>query len=266
MTLSDFSNQFDTLANSYADTQVFGTGHFGPLVFDEYEKSVFLTLAQENVVKSCYTSDTELNFEQTEEARRSLDALVRTWTFNYGEQPFEEKGVTGLPENFQPYELIQGKVHTTFLIPQSIWYIVYEEAQFSEDSGECTDGNAALVVPTTHDTFYRTVRNPFRGPNGNRVLRLNAGHWMKDNSNIENYEKIELVANSPIQKYRIRYIKRPSPIILKDLPGRLNINGKQKAMNCELHDSLHSIILANAVTLAVNSRKEGQADTKKKSS
>lgn len=45
MTLQDFSDQFDTLANSYATTQMFGTGHYGPLVFDEYEKSVFLTLA-----------------------------------------------------------------------------------------------------------------------------------------------------------------------------------------------------------------------------
>lgn len=127
-----------------------------------------------------------------------MDALVQTWVFNYGEEPFADKGVTGLPENFKPYELIQGKVHSTFLIPQYVWFIVYEEAIFAEGSGECTDGNAALVVPTTHDTFYRTVRNPFRGPNGNRVLRLNAGHWMKDNNNTESYEKIELVANSPV--------------------------------------------------------------------
>ena len=54
----------------------------GKLEFDEYEKSVFLTKAQEELVISIYDGKnlSGESFENTEEARRSLSSLVKTFT------------------------------------------------------------------------------------------------------------------------------------------------------------------------------------------
>lgn len=53
MTNEEFSNEFDTLINSNSTISLYGMEL--PLEFDEYEKSVFLTKAQEEIVEGLYT-------------------------------------------------------------------------------------------------------------------------------------------------------------------------------------------------------------------
>lgn len=102
-------------------------------------------------------------------------------------------------------------------------------------------GNAYTnVMPITHDDFYRTYNNPFRGVTNRRALRLTAANKL-----------YEVVSKYDIDKYFIRYVKRPEPIILEDLPDGLTINGKDEAQTCLLDESLHDVILSNAVQLAL---------------
>lgn len=54
--------------------------------------------------------------------------------------------------------------------------------------------------------------------------------------------------------YKIRYVKRPSPIVLEDLPEGLTINGESTETNCELNPALHIDILNKAVELAMATR------------
>ena len=81
MTLEEFSNEFDTLINSYDNTSQFGITSSN-VEFNEYEKSVFLTQAQEEIIKELYTgkNTTQDSFEKTEEIRRYLGSLVKTST------------------------------------------------------------------------------------------------------------------------------------------------------------------------------------------
>ena len=69
MTTEEFSNEFDILLNSYSskDNQ--------SVNIDEYEKSVFLTKAQEDLIISAYNgkNSTYDAFEKTEEIRRYLN-------------------------------------------------------------------------------------------------------------------------------------------------------------------------------------------------
>lgn len=53
MTTKEFSDGFDTLLDSYSASPEFGSTT--PLAFDEYEKSVFLTNAQEEIIIEIYT-------------------------------------------------------------------------------------------------------------------------------------------------------------------------------------------------------------------
>lgn len=53
MTTEEFSNEFDTLLNSYSTIEAFGKTP-NTVELDEYEKSVFLTNAQEEIVIGMY--------------------------------------------------------------------------------------------------------------------------------------------------------------------------------------------------------------------
>ncbi len=56
MTTEDFSAQFDVLINSFALSSPNGIMlNPSDLQFDEYEKSVFLTKAQKDIVTGLYT-------------------------------------------------------------------------------------------------------------------------------------------------------------------------------------------------------------------
>jgi hypothetical protein len=56
----------------------------GTVVLDEYEKSLFLTQAQEEIVINLYNGKNPYgdSFESTEELRRYLDELVKTKSYD----------------------------------------------------------------------------------------------------------------------------------------------------------------------------------------
>lgn len=72
MTVSEFSNEFDILYNNINSNIAPG--------LNEYEKSVLLTEAQENLIKSLYNGHNvyQDSFEESEEIRSYLSGLVKT--------------------------------------------------------------------------------------------------------------------------------------------------------------------------------------------
>jgi hypothetical protein len=63
-----------------------------------------------------------------------------------------------------------------------------------------------------------------------------------------------LAANETIESYKIRYIRRPCPIVLVDLPNELEIDGFTKEQDCELNPILHPEILQKALEIAISTR------------
>lgn len=63
---------------------------------------------------------------------------------------------------------------------------------------------------------------------------------------------IELIGNNPLKgTYTLRYVKKPSPIILTDLSEiDVSIDGRQSITECELPSNMHREILQRAVELA----------------
>jgi hypothetical protein len=100
-----------------------------------------------------------------------------------------------------------------------------------------------LEAPTTVDEYYNVLNNPFRGPSNNRAIRLD----IEDNT-------VEIISNLDINSYIIRYVSRPNPIILTELPIDLSINGKNQITSCDLNPALHRQILERAVRLALISQ------------
>lgn len=241
MTNKQFSEEFDTLLNSYANQGFFGEGTSRyDIVLDEYEKSVFLTQAEKQFIIDYYSGRSPIgfSFEEKEEIREALDTLVITTELN-------EMDNEDVPETVK--HLYQDNhLFTFYSIPANLLYIIFEEVKFSSYISDCNKGAAALVVPSTHDDLWHRLQNPFRGTNKQRVLRLNAA------DNI-----IELVSDYPIGSYLLRYVEEPKPIILIDLPNGLTIDGTSVETECKLPSITHHVILNNAVRLALQSKMIG---------
>ena len=222
MTNKEFSDGFSTLLNSFGITP--------NITLDEYEKSTFLTNAQEQLIIDIYSGRNVIygkSFEQTEELRRYLSNLVETY-----ETSTKVTGKLGL-----------SKDSVFFEIPQDTWFITYEVALLKDSRLGCLDGIEASVVPLPQDDLYRAKDNPFRGPSKDRVLRLDIKS-----------DLAELISKYNVDKYLMRYISQPAPIILVDLPDGLSINGVSTESECELNPVVHRAILERAVQLAIISK------------
>ena len=222
MTNKEFSDGFSTLLNSFGVTP--------NITLDEYEKSTFLTNAQEQLIIDIYSGRNIIygkSFEQTEEIRRYLSNLVETY-----ETSTKVTGKLGLSQDSVFFE-----------IPQDTWFITYEVAFLKDIRLGCLDGIEASVVPLPQDDLYRAKDNPFRGPSKDRVLRLDIKS-----------DLAELISKYNVDKYLMRYISQPTPIILVDLPDGLSINGVSTESECELNPVVHRAILERAVQLAIISK------------
>ena len=222
MTNKEFSDGFSTLLNSFGVTP--------NITLDEYEKSTFLTNAQEQLIIDIYSGRNVIygkSFEQTEEIRRYLSNLVETY-----ETSTKVTGKLGLSQD-----------SVFFNIPQDTWFITYEVAFLKDSRLGCLDGIEASVVPLPQDDLYRAKDNPFRGPSKDRVLRLDIKS-----------DLAELISKYNVDKYLMRYISQPTPIILVDLPDGLSINSVSTESECELNPVVHRAILERAVQLAIISK------------
>lgn len=231
MTIGEFSNGFDTLINSYKRFKDFDKQELlDSIEFNEYEKSQFLTIAQEELVVSLYTGRNSQgdSFESTEELRRYLSNLV-------------------MEKNLKPITNTSGKpiglssTSKFFTLPIDVWFLTYEAVIIS--NGKCEDKTSMKVYPVKQDEYQNIKDNPFRGANDRRALRLDLSEG-----------NVEIICKYTVTDYYIRYIKKLSPIILEDLPNDLSINGINKTTECELHEALHQKILERAVMLALQSK------------
>ena len=222
MNVQEFSNSFDTLLQPYIAKESFSEQN--NLAFDEYEKSIFLTKAQEQIVLELYQE-----LEQSEEIRKYLSNLIKT--DNY--VPVGEQNETLINNNFKSYKVE---------ISNDILFMIYEQCTLS-DENNCINNKIVSVVPTIHDDLDKVLKNPFKSPNNRRVIRLDF-----DN-------KIELISKYNISNYKVRYLKKPNPIILVTLEDNLSINnGDTKVSNGETNPILHERIVQRAVQLAVQSK------------
>ena len=220
MDVQELSNLFDTLLQPYITKDV--SGEQNTLAFDEYEKSIFLTKAQEQIVLELYQE-----LEQSEENRKYLSNLIKTGNY----VPIGEQDETLINNTFKSYKVE---------IEDSVLFMIYEQCTLS-DENNCINGRIVSVVPTIHDDLDKVLKNPFKSPNNRKVIRLDF-----DN-------KIELISKYNISNYKIRYLKKPNPIILVKLED-LNIDKKQEVSNGETNPILHERIVQRAVQLAVQSK------------
>lgn len=222
MNTGEFEREFDILYNNIMSNAA-------PSI-DAYEKSVFLTKAQEEIVTAIYDG----SFEHTEKAIEYLDVLVTTETLDSAESL----------DVLNP-SLNSKKINTNskfFKLSSKAMFITYE-ALLMKDKDNCGKEILVSVKPTKQDEYHRIRKNPFRRPRKSEALRLNVE------------DMLEIISIDNNYYYQVRYIRRPNPIVLYNEPG-LTVEGVDIITECELTPSLHRAILDRAVQLAALAYKQ----------
>lgn len=220
MTSQEMALEFDILYNNIASNMAPG--------IDAYEKSVFLTKAQEQIVTAIYDG----SFEGSEKLRECINPLVVT-----EECKEDSTKRTGVENNSK-----------FFVFPKEAWYIVYEYITLTSDN-HCDNGRRVAVKPVLVDEYHRIRRNPFRRARKDEVLRLNT----------EGVIEIVTSANYKNYTYTMRYLRRPKPIIIGTGDASLTINDNKSTefdsdyngQGSELLTAIHRTIVETAVNLAI---------------
>ena len=238
MTTTEFSNTFDILYDNIASKSAPG--------LDLYEKSVYLTKAQLEIVKNHYLNQNkyQASFEGNEKRRIDLKELIK----NYETSTLltSDVGISNLSKFYQ--------------LPTDLFLTIQEQVTFNS-TNDCLNDKVIKVVPKTYDEYNIQIKNPFKKPDNNVVWRL-------DYSKQNGIDNVELLSIHDIKKYQLRYIKFPSPIILTplllgDFIGmELSINNQTDEQTSELDESIHDEILNRAVELAVRDYKESNLQNK----
>ena len=230
MDLKEFSDSFDTLINSYGSKIGLGEQLSQTVALDEYEKSVFLTKAQEDIVISLYTGKNTYkdSFESSEEMRRYLAPLIA----EAKKEPITN--TSGIPLGIASNSKF-------FTLPEDLWFITYEAVKVSDS--KCPSLNTLRVYPVKQDEYHTIKDNPFRGVTDRRALRLDLSEG-----------NVEIICKYNVSEYYVRYIRRLPPIVLIDLPDGLKVGDTDSESECVLHEALHHKILDMAVRLALQSK------------
>lgn len=253
MTITEFSHEFDIYYNKIASNSAPG--------IDLYEKSVYLTKAQLEIVNNYFNpkgNKYDKGFEASSKRRADLRELIRPYiSTTLSTILTSDDGIS--PDS------------QFFRIPEDVYMIIQEKGRV--DAVDACEGYTSKTIeeyryikvkPITHDEFNIQEKNPFKKPDSSVVWRL-------DMYSIESTDAlpgkfttepiplkvVELVAPFEINQYKFRYVKYPDPIILVNLLTeypyeQLSIDGITAAQTCALGKSIHREILNRAVEMAAS--------------
>ena len=262
MTTQEFSNTFDTLLNSYNSQGMFGEqASKGEIVLDEYEKSVLLTQAQDIIVKQ-YFEGGGVNGGFDDSTRRQIDFsnLITVEVLTKESSPT----ITSYDERSVVYKTPAINIGTEQapVYQAKVLYILNEKIVVTTSVEGVTKKRQYIVVPINYKEYDRQMSKAYAQPLKKQAWRLFQDSGVSGNSTIDLYSEIipveGSIATGEDPKYKIRYIRRPKPIVLVDLEfntqSDLEIDGVKTVSECELNPIMHMDILNKAVELAYTTR------------
>lgn len=233
---TEWNLEFDILYNNISSNKAPG--------ISAYEKSVFLTQAQEQILKGYFTpkgNKFQEGFDNSTE--RHIDFANITVVKDCISATNVFLSQDGTKYYYGAYEM-----------PDDMLAIVNEIVTVKR-GGENGPELNLQVIPLPYDDYVLTQSKPYKFPlryQAWRVINLNKG---------QSKPIFEIIANfgDIIKSYKIKYIRKAKPIIIGDI-GDLTIDGYtsgdtgNNTVNpsnpCELDPILHREILQRAVELA----------------
>jgi hypothetical protein len=228
----EFDDRFDVLYNNITSNQAPG--------LNAYEKSLFLTKAQDEILKNYFNPKGNKYQEGFDgNPKRQID--------------FSSITVSASPEVTDGglFDARDKVKHVS--LPKDVWMIINERLEVTRGKDDKERTVDLVVLAITFDEYDRLMSKPYKRPNNYQAWRL-ITHNGEDNNS-------DLIAgpNDEITEYKIRYIKRPHPIIVDSLDDLTidgycftgdGFDGAEETEGCELDPILHEEILQRAVELA----------------
>lgn len=226
MTNQEFSNEFDVLYNNIMSNAAPG--------LDEYEKSVFLTKAQDEIVKNYFNpkgNRYQEGFDGNEKRQIDFSMIMRSKSISTGfiDGTFDTRG-----------KIITLDSDIMMILNE---YATVTRAKSDGDTNSKSESVRLTIVPINYNEYSRLMSKPYKRP-----LKWQAWRLLTNDGTVKKAEIITGPSDT-LTAYNVRYIKRPRAIILSDLEG-VTLDNKSTAQECELDPILHQEILQRAVELA----------------
>lgn len=265
MTSLEFSNEFEILYNNIMSNQSPG--------IDEYEKSMFLTKAQLELVKNYFnprSNKTQEGYDDS--AKRQYDFSVlntvkKYFAGKYNEIDFEDGNdnehsiITHLKTNILGEDEMDIKFNRYFYkTPNDFLFFINEEA-FVERVIPARENlkqrNAAIVTPINFNDYTILRGGTYKYP-------VSKNECWKLITNKKDENEIIAPYNYKIVAYTLRYVRKPKPIILTDIQSEYGttIDGEGNTLSpvCELPEAIHPEIVQRAVELAKAAYRTGETE------
>lgn len=247
MTYKEFSQNFDVLYTN-------STSGLAPGL-TEYEKSIFLTKAQNEIVKNHFnanSNDKKEGFGDT--PKRDIDFSCITNLYRYIGS-FDKIG-NNIIKDTATFAVNKSIVVE---LPSDIIAIINEDIYLHpSEISHTTDLLHFAVIPIKPEVYNVLMAKPWQGPKKRQVWR------MLHKTDLAS-QCAELIVSYPLYKklaadfgmdiqytYTARYICLPPPIITVDLGTGFSIQEETKAATSILPEELHEEIVQRAVEIAKN--------------
>lgn len=236
----EMSSLMDVLYNNITSNQAPG--------LSEYEKSLFLTKAQDEKVKNYFNPKSNQlgeGFDGNQKRQIDFSAITSVFTQNTA-------------GNFTDALFDTRPNSKSTSLPEDVWMIVNERIKVKRTSEGPDKTEILTVKPISYEEYDRLMSKPFKRP-----LKYQA--WRLINNSEGNKSDLIVGPNDNITEYKLRYIRKPKPIIIGDTDG-ITIDGylwggpttpAEPEANkiygnkvCELDPIVHEEIVQRAVELA----------------
>jgi hypothetical protein len=224
MTYRELSDNFDVYSNRYAESK-----YEKLLFFDEYEKSLFLTQAADEIVKELLPF-----YDRNEKIKKQLLPITKSAHISLSSVSSDHK-ISALS--------------LTYLIPSDVLYVVLEFLKTS--SGIIIE----RVKPLSDDETAYVMDNPFRTP-ATRPYAYRNSLTVDSDSYAEIITGV-LANTNPV--YFIRYVSRVPAFIVTDNLLDASINGVSTNADLDVTaplEMLHNKILNKAILIAYETKSE----------
>lgn len=153
MTLEEFSTEFDVLYNSITSNAAPG--------FNDYEKSVLLTLAQEELIKSYFVANnntTGVGLDGSQKRHYDFSTLIKVKTLN--------NIINSIWTTRVDVPVLNKDADNIFLVPNDVFLVLNEYLTVKN--------NSYTVFPISYDTYNLLMSKPFPYPNKRQAWRLDS--------------------------------------------------------------------------------------------
>lgn len=227
MTAIEFSNQFDLLYNNITSNQAPG--------LNEYEKSVFLTKAQDEIIKNYFEAASQGNTVK----KGFDDTILRQMDFSDLMSSREyQNGIIG-ESMIDPRAIV-------YDIPKNdnVYIVINESLHLMDDNG--TVRGIRQIVPLSYLEYSRLMLKPFKQPIKNQAWRLITSGRRGEMDAIKD---ITVYSSSPL-KTRVEIITTNADLnkftgnIILDLPEK-NISMEAGDIQKDIEINIKEPIITN---------------------